>query len=288
MRYWLPVEAKTKVTCSLLNPENARRLCVINWLSCIVGNLDGDWLQACITQILAAFTGKNNSDSLPARYWQCGSKKHQQCLIFHRGKLKCCFVAMMHIRCRGSLFIWNSAEHVCYAIMKMNVDGVSMIFWLPFWLSMVLWGYVNSLQNNWLPSKAKIHHIDGKIQIPKQLILQTANDAKEILGYWIHDFDNVLLSNSKKQEHYMNPQLDLLGDPLTNCPIQPSWETSIELYAGWQLVCTNTPEIQFVNCLVPTSSLNWSNCPELLLILLWMHYQVDYGCSWLGHIWQLG
>jgi len=66
LRYWLPLLAKTTATCSLPHPENERQQSVNNFYLDILGNLFSDWLQASIYQILAAFTGKNNSGMLPA------------------------------------------------------------------------------------------------------------------------------------------------------------------------------------------------------------------------------
>jgi hypothetical protein len=65
------------------NCENVRHWRVNDLEPCIVGNSYSDWLQTSIYQILAAFTGKNNSDMLPAASWEWASTKRQQCEFLH-------------------------------------------------------------------------------------------------------------------------------------------------------------------------------------------------------------
>jgi len=65
IKYWQPLLAKTTATCSLRHPENERQPSVNNLSLCILCMVCSDWLQTSIYQILAAFTGKNNSDMLP-------------------------------------------------------------------------------------------------------------------------------------------------------------------------------------------------------------------------------
>jgi len=64
--HWQPLLGNTTATCSLPQPENERQWSVNNVLSRILANLCSDWLQTSIYRILAAFTGKNNSEMLPA------------------------------------------------------------------------------------------------------------------------------------------------------------------------------------------------------------------------------
>jgi len=77
-RYWLPLLANTTATCSLLHPDNERQWSVNNFLLRIFGNLSSDWLQASIYQILAAFTGKNNSGVLSAAFRKWALTECQQ------------------------------------------------------------------------------------------------------------------------------------------------------------------------------------------------------------------
>jgi hypothetical protein len=66
MRYWQPLLAKTTAACSLRHPETERQRSVNDFLLSILSKLFSDWLRKSIYEIFAAFTGKNNSDMLPA------------------------------------------------------------------------------------------------------------------------------------------------------------------------------------------------------------------------------
>jgi hypothetical protein len=66
MRYWHPLLAKTTATWSLRHPENDRQWSANDFELCILPKLCSDWCQASIYEILAAFTGKTNSNMLPA------------------------------------------------------------------------------------------------------------------------------------------------------------------------------------------------------------------------------
>jgi len=50
---------------------------------CIIGNLSSEWLQTSIDEILAAFMGKNNSNTLPTTFWNWASMECQQIMVFH-------------------------------------------------------------------------------------------------------------------------------------------------------------------------------------------------------------
>jgi len=65
MRYWQPLLAKTTATCSLRHPENERQQSINDFQLCILSKLSSDWCQTSSYEILAAFTGKDNSDMLP-------------------------------------------------------------------------------------------------------------------------------------------------------------------------------------------------------------------------------
>ena len=75
----------------------------------------------------------------------------------------------------------------------------------------------------------------------------------------------------QKQQHWMNLQIDPLGDPLTTRPMQPGWDICIELYPSWQFGCVDNAVHQFGNGLVQTWTLTWSDGPEAVLVLLKRH-----------------
>jgi len=83
VRYWPPLLRKTTVACSLPHPENERQRSVNNFSLHNLGNLSSDWLQTSISEILAAFTGKNNSDIFPASSWKSASTERQQFQLLH-------------------------------------------------------------------------------------------------------------------------------------------------------------------------------------------------------------
>jgi hypothetical protein len=66
LRYWQPLLAKTTVTCSLRHPENESQRSVNDFQLCILSKLCSNRCQTSIYEILAAFTGINDSDMLPA------------------------------------------------------------------------------------------------------------------------------------------------------------------------------------------------------------------------------
>jgi len=112
MRYWPPLVAKTKAINALPHPENERQWSVNDSWPCTSGNLTGNWLQTSINEILAAFRGNNNVNTLPAPFWYWLSMEHQQSLVFHLGKSECHIIVVTHIRCAGSLLIGNSTWHM--------------------------------------------------------------------------------------------------------------------------------------------------------------------------------
>jgi len=71
----------------------------------------------------------------------------------------------------------------------------------------------------------------------------------------------------QKQEHYINLQMDPLGNLLTTCPIQTGLEISIEPCLNWRFGCVDNLDRQFVNGSVPTRPCTCSDGPELLLTL---------------------
>ena len=71
----------------------------------------------------------------------------------------------------------------------------------------------------------------------------------------------------QKQEHYINLQMDPLGDPLTTLPIQTGWEICTEQYPNWQFGCIVNPDDQFGNGPVLTRTQTRRDSPEPLLTL---------------------
>jgi len=144
MRYWLPFEAKTIATSSLPHAENEHQWSINDIWFCILGNLPGDWLQTSINEIVASFSGKNNSYTLPATSWKWASMERQQFLVSHLGYSRCWFVAIIHIRCLGSHSSQHSAQHMSYPIIQMIFNRASTIDPLAYWVMKALRGYMSS------------------------------------------------------------------------------------------------------------------------------------------------
>jgi len=152
MRHWLPLGAKTIATRSLPHPENEHQWNINDFCSCILGNLTGDWLKTSINEVLAAFRGKNKSDTLPTPSWGRASVERQWLLVLHLGECKCRIVAIIHIWSNGGLFNRNSAWHICYPFMYMSVNAASKISGLAYCIIKPSRGYRCSQQNCWPPS----------------------------------------------------------------------------------------------------------------------------------------
>jgi len=85
--YWQRLYAKDTATRSLPHSETECQPSVNNcWLS-ILGNLSGDWLRTSINEVVAAIWGINNSDMLPAPFWNWVSMERQRLLVLHLGNL---------------------------------------------------------------------------------------------------------------------------------------------------------------------------------------------------------
>jgi len=74
-------------TWTLPHPENDYQQSVKDFWLCIMGTVSGDWLWTSMNDVLAAFTVKNNSDTLPAPTCKFTSTEHQQSLALYLGYL---------------------------------------------------------------------------------------------------------------------------------------------------------------------------------------------------------
>jgi len=88
MRYWLSFKAKEIVTRCLPHSENERQRSVNNFESCKLGNWKVTCPLLCITDVLSAFNGERESDTLPTRSWKWASTERQSFLVVHDGQSK--------------------------------------------------------------------------------------------------------------------------------------------------------------------------------------------------------
>lgn len=79
IRYWQSLKGKSTMTCSLRHTDNEYQQSVNNVYLRILANLYSDWVQISRYQILASFTGNNNSEILPASFSKSALSQHQQC-----------------------------------------------------------------------------------------------------------------------------------------------------------------------------------------------------------------
>jgi len=184
---------------SLPHSENEYQWSVNDFWLCILGNLSGNWLETTKNEVIAAFRGKNDSNSLPAPCWKWGSKERERFSVMHPGYSKRRFVAINHIWTDGGLFRQNSAWHKCYIIMKMIINSASTIFGLAYWVFKALHRYLSSLPNYWPLSKARRQNIIWKQGFQNNRDRKLQNMLKVITGCWISDLDNILLSNTKNK-----------------------------------------------------------------------------------------
>jgi len=96
--YWLPLEAKTKVTCSLPHPENEDQLSTIDFGSCILGNIGVGLWPWFIYEVLVACSGKSGCDIYDTPLWKWASSECQQFLVLHIGNSMHCVDTWAHIR----------------------------------------------------------------------------------------------------------------------------------------------------------------------------------------------
>jgi len=64
----LPIKLNTRETRSLPHLEHDSQWRVNDFISCIMGNLRGDWMQTIINEVLAIFKPKKESDMLAAPF----------------------------------------------------------------------------------------------------------------------------------------------------------------------------------------------------------------------------
>jgi len=78
IRYWQPLLSETTATYSLPHPENDCQWSVNNLWFCKYGNQTMIWLLFRITDVLAAYIGKRDSNMATASFWECASTERQR------------------------------------------------------------------------------------------------------------------------------------------------------------------------------------------------------------------
>jgi len=101
---------------------------------------------------------------------------------------------------------------------------------------------------------------------------------KEIIGCWTCDFVNILSSNSNNKS--------IIWIYRWTRPIQMGWEIAIKPYPNWLLECSDNPDCQYGDGLVPTWTRTGTDRPEPLLTLgtgnkseSWLDQCSDRSCT---------
>jgi len=90
------------------------------------------WSLLCITDILAAFIGKTDSNMVTARFWECTSMEHQCLFTSHLRYCLFRLVADIHVSDIGNHY-WQQQWHAPCRILKNSVNGASTIFSFASW-----------------------------------------------------------------------------------------------------------------------------------------------------------
>jgi len=68
--YRLPLLLKTRESHFLPHPEHDSQWRINDFWSCIMSNLDGNWMQTIINEVLGIFQSKREKDKFPAAFWK--------------------------------------------------------------------------------------------------------------------------------------------------------------------------------------------------------------------------
>jgi len=108
---WMMDNAKSNVSILWINLwQNECQQSVNNCWLCILDNLGGNRLQIVIKEVLGAFIGNRESETLPAPSWKWASMKCQESLAFHYGQSQCNVPVIVYIHGFGCFGTLNGAR----------------------------------------------------------------------------------------------------------------------------------------------------------------------------------
>jgi len=105
----------------------------------------------CVTDVLAAFVGKRDSNTVTAPFTEWESTERQRFVVLSLRSLHSDLVALMHHRCIGCWYRQQRQQHVHRSILRMSVNGAWTIFCFPFWIIYVLIGCRHPFIRYWQP-----------------------------------------------------------------------------------------------------------------------------------------
>jgi len=113
------------------------------------------WSLLCITDVLAAWIGKRDRNTVTAPFLAWAPMERQRSLALHLGWVMIQLVAQIHLWDIGSLYWQKQQRHALYGILRMSVNGVSMISSFASWVSYVPIGCRHPFMRYWQPLLAK-------------------------------------------------------------------------------------------------------------------------------------
>jgi len=113
------------------------------------------WSLLCITNVLAAFIGRTDSNTVTAPFQEGASTECQRFLAWHVALFMFQLVADIDLSDIGCLHWEKQQQHARCRIMRMSVNGVSPIFSVAFWVIYVPIGCRHPFIEYWQPLQAK-------------------------------------------------------------------------------------------------------------------------------------
>jgi len=155
MRYWPPLLAKEKATCSLPNFEYKHQLNIHAAESFKSGNESEPWSLYCIMIALAAWIHNNASYDTPPISYKWALMERQWFMVLEVRSFKSDLVIVRYNQRIGHLYRANRKRHALGPILKMSPNSVSTICSLPSWLTKVGSGRCCLYTMYWLISLAE-------------------------------------------------------------------------------------------------------------------------------------
>jgi len=122
---------------------------------CKYGNWTTVWSLWCITDMLAAFIGTWDSDMVPDASWKWASTEPQRDSASQPGKFMFRLVVDFHLADIVSLYWEKLKWHAPCHILRMSVNGASIMFSFASWVIYFLNGCRHPFVRYWQPSLGK-------------------------------------------------------------------------------------------------------------------------------------
>jgi len=136
--YWLPFSAEMLAVTSLLSPKNAHYRSSNNFWFCIIDYPKAVQQQYTIMHLLAAFLGRNASDSIATMSKTFFSTKCLHILVLNLGFFNCGAKTLTHNWSFVCLYGQKHKWQYCYHLLNMSVNRVSTVFVGSVWATQQL------------------------------------------------------------------------------------------------------------------------------------------------------